>query len=208
MNKDNKSDIVSIFFGDSITYGIRDDKLGGWVNRIRLELEKRNNNNFVLNLGIPGQTSNDILNRLENELSYRFNNIDKFNVIFSFGIKDSLILNNENNYLNVFNDNLHKLLLVTKKYTKNIYFIGVIVPNIKIRKNYNLDNVLRVDDCLESVCNQNNIKYIKIRDLITNDDLYDGLHPNANGHKKISEVILKNIFDYQEKPKWKKNIDI
>ena len=160
-----------------------------------MELEKRRDDNYILNLGIPGQTSNDILNRIENELLYRINDDDEFNLIFSFGIKDTLLLNNDHNYLNTFNNNFYKLLSIAQKYTKNIYFVGLIIPNIEIRKKYNINNVIKIDECLEKMCNQNKVKYIKIRDLITKDDLEDGLHPNASGHKKISKIILKEIFD-------------
>ena len=65
MNKDN----VSIIFGDSITYGLYDKEMCGWVNRVRQELEKINQNNFVINLGIPGQNSTNIKNRFKKMLT-------------------------------------------------------------------------------------------------------------------------------------------
>ena len=90
MQKNTSKDIVSLIFGDSIVYGLYDKEFGGWVNRVRIKLEQRAKNNFIMNLGIPGQTSNDILNILELEIKNRYNTNDRFNLIFSFGIKDSL----------------------------------------------------------------------------------------------------------------------
>ena len=184
-------DIVSIMFGDSILYGVGDTEEFGWANRIKKSLSS---NNFLFNLGIPGQNSTDILNRFESEFKNRFNNEDKFNIIFSFGIKDALILNEDLNHLKVFKSNINKLIEISKKYSNNIYFIGLIMPNIDIRKNYNLSNVSLVDDTLKDICNENNVGYIALKDKIKNEDLFDGLHPNNIGHKKISEIVLKEIF--------------
>lgn len=190
MNKDN----VSIFFGDSIVYGLNDNELGGWVNRIRLKLEKESKSNFVINLGIPGQTSKDILKRFESELKNRFNEVDKFNLIFSFGIKDSLLLNTDDNYINEFRENLLKIINISNNYTSNIYFIGLIEPKVNIRKEYVLKSVKSINKCIKDICEDNQIRYIKINDVLTKNNLYDGLHPNSVGHQKISELVFEEIY--------------
>ena len=54
--------MMLLVFGDSITYGLNDDK-GGWVGRLRKELEKDNLanaghvENSVYNCGIRGDTT-------------------------------------------------------------------------------------------------------------------------------------------------------
>lgn len=192
-----KKDTVSIFFGDSITYGLYDKELGGWVNRVRLYIDNHISNNFFINLGIPGQTSNDILKRFETELKNRYNNTDNFILIFSFGIKDSLFLNEDNNYINIFKNNLTQIIFMSKKYTNDIHFVGLINPNNEHekRKNYDLNNVLKIDNCIEKTCKENSINYIKLIDKITKEELSeDGLHPNSRGYAKISKIILKEIY--------------
>ena len=187
MNKD----VVSIIFGDSIAYGLFDNEYYGWANRIRIKLEIKNN--FVFNLAIPGQNSFDILNKFEQELMNRYNKEDEFKIIFSFGIKDALLINDDTK-IDYFKNNVLEIIEKAKKYTQNIYFIGLLKPDINIRKEYNLDNVVLVDNCLEDICKLQNVKYIRIRDLINIDELSDGLHPNEVGHKKIANVILEKIY--------------
>ena len=51
MQKNTSKDIVSLIFGDSIVYGLYDKEFGGWVNRVRIKLEQRAKNNFIMNLG-------------------------------------------------------------------------------------------------------------------------------------------------------------
>ena len=90
-------DIVTIIFGDSISYGLYDKEYLGWVNRVKLNL---NSNHYIFNLAIPGQSSKDILNKFEIELQNRYNNLDSFKLIFAFGIKDAILLNKDNGIYN------------------------------------------------------------------------------------------------------------
>ena len=174
-------DIVTIIFGDSIAYGLFDEELG-WVYRLKRRLES---NNYIFNLAIPGQNSKDILNKFEIELKNRYNEIDDFKIIFSFGIKDAL-----KNNIDDFKNNVLEIINKTKTYTKEIYFIGLINPDTNKRVEYDLKHVSSIDNTLEEICNKENINFIKINHLINNDLLVDGLHPNSIGHEKISEEVL------------------
>ena len=197
MSNEIKKDTVSIIFGDSLAYGLHDKEYGGWVSRLRIHMDNYCANNYVINLAIPGQTSNEILNRMDKEINNRYNDFDDFVLIFSFGIKDSLLLNEDSNYINIFKENINKIITKSRKYTNKIYFIGLIKPNIDIekRKIYNIDNVIKIDKCLENICTNNNTKYIRLIDSINKDILSDGLHPNSLGHKIIYEKILKEIYN-------------
>ena len=185
-----KKDLVTIVWGDSIVYGWHDDKLGGWVNRLKIELYKKNKRSFVLNMGIPGQTSTDVLKRFERELLDRFTSEDDYRIIFSVGIKDSLLIN-EDDYLEIFKSNIRKLIKKAKKYTDNITFLGLFIPNLDIRKEYRLENVVMVDKIISELCKINRITYIDLKKLIKCDDLFDGLHPNEKGYAKICKEVLK-----------------
>ena len=184
-------DIVTVIFGDSIPYGIGDTEDLGWVNRVRKNLPS---NNYLFNLSIPGQNSNDILDRFEIEFKNRFNKEDKFNIIFSFGINDTKRIDSDINYIDIFKGNIEKLINISKKYTNNIYFMGLIIPDTNIRTNYNIENVLLIDNELKKTCEENKVTYIEIKKSISDKDLYDGLHPNSKGHKKIKKLVLDYIF--------------
>lgn len=178
-------DVVTLIFGDSIAYGLYDDELG-WAYRLRKKLNK---NNFIFNQAIPGQNSNDILDKFEIELKNRYNSVDDFKIIFSFGIKDTL-----NNNIDNFKNNIIKIINKTKTYTKDITFVGLIKPDTNKRIEYNLDIVKLFDNTLEEICKKENINYLKLIDLINNNELTDGLHPNDIGHEKISNVIFEEIY--------------
>lgn len=175
-----ESDIVNIYFGDSIMYGLYDLE-GGYVNRINKKL-----NTYSFNLSIPGEDTSHLLERFEFELLNRYNNIDIFNIFFAIGINDA----RRNIDIKIIENNIRELITLAKQYSDNIYFLGL----TKSLEYGVMDNIIKVDNLIEKISKENNIEYIKLIDILEDNDLFDGLHPNSIGHKKISEKVLKQLF--------------
>ncbi len=189
-----KKDIVNILIGDSIAYGLGDNKYFGWFNRLRLK-NKDMLKEFYFNLSIPGESSNEIVKRFELEIRNRINDQDTFNIIFSFGIKDALKLKNNKEYLETFINNVLNIILISKKYTNNIYFLGLIDVNLDIRTEYDIESINKINNELELICINNKINFINMKNVLDIDDLYDGLHPNEIGHEKICNYVFNELFN-------------
>ena len=62
-------------------------------------------------------------------------------------------------------------------------------------KCYTNDNIITYNAVIENISRDHHLKFIDLMDVLDMDDLYDGLHPNANGHEKIflkvKEAVLK-----------------
>ena len=189
-----KKDVDLLIFGDSITYGIFDSENGGWVNRLRLKLESNKKQKyFVFNLGVPGQSSFDILNRVDFECKTRINKEDDSLIMFAVGIKDSQLINGKNKTnLEDFKKNISNLILKAREYSPNIYFIGL-TKVVENHKGYSNEEIIKFDNIIENICKQYQINYVKLYNALSSDDYIDGVHPNSIGHKKISEVIVKQI---------------
>ena len=80
-------------FGASITWGAFDDKKGGWVNRLKLINFAQGNCIDIHNLGISGNTTNELLERIDTELFARNPDL----IIFSIGANDSSCFKSKNN---------------------------------------------------------------------------------------------------------------
>lgn len=189
-----KQDIVNILIGDSIAYGLGDNECFGWYNRLRkknTEMLKQ----FYFNLSIPGQSSCEILERFEIELKNRVNNTDLFNILFAFGIKDALKLKKDKQYIKVFENNVIKLINIAKKYTDRIYFLGLLDVDVIIRTEYNQESISQINELLKLICEKNNAGFISMADVVSKNDLFDGLHPNEVGHDKISNYIYNYVFN-------------
>ncbi len=194
---------ILVIFGDSITHGAYDEELGGFVNRLKLKLERNHRNYYnVYNLGVPGANTNEILNRFENECMVRLDPTLETIIIFFIGINDSSYKNDVQDIkLANYKSNISKLIEKAKKFSDNIIFLGLTkvdeskVTPVNWDNNlcYCNDSIKAYDAVLKETCRNENVEYLDLFDVIIKSDLSDGLHPNANGHKKIGEKIIKKL---------------
>lgn len=192
-----------LVFGDSIAYGAWDDESAGWVNRLRLALENKNDCYYnIFNLGIPGETTTNVKKRFDYECNHRHDINAQTIIIFSIGINDSYIVAGKNNVSILdFKNNILDLINMAKKYTENILFIGLSkVDEDQVCPlpwdngiSYLNKEILKFDEILKNVCKENRIPYLDIFHLFKITDLQDGLHPNSKGHKKLCDEVLKQI---------------
>ena len=197
-----------LVFGDSITYGAW-DKEGGWVSRLRNSLNEKSlsDPNFyclVYNLGISGDTVNDLLGRFEFETNQRLEENEEIIFIFEIGLNDSEFIHSKNS-LRVspqeFQDNLQKLLNIAQTFSSKIVFVGLTpVDESKVDplpwvtdESYKNEYIQKFNDILKSVCKENKVYFIEIFGKLIEAGyknlLEDGAHPNSNGHKKIFEIV-------------------
>jgi lysophospholipase L1-like esterase len=185
-------------FGDSIAWGSFDSEGGGWVNRLRNYCEAKTDGEVaVYNAGICGDTTEDLLNRFETEAEAR----DPQVIIFAIGINDVLHSGSDSApavNIDRFKKNIIKLIDESRFFTDNAVFIGLtrVEENKTIfflggkggEKHLN-KNIERFDESVAEICAEFIVPYISLKDLLKEEDLSDGLHPNAAGHQKIFEKI-------------------
>ncbi len=183
-------------FGASITWGAFDNEKGGWVNRLKLIKFTQGNYIEIYNLGISGNTTNDLLRRIDAELIAIKPNV----IIFGIGNNDSLYLKSKdsNNVdLKKFQENFNELYKKSKKFTKKVIFVGLTKVDEKktdpipwnIDKCYINEYIKKYNDAIKSVCKENSLPFIEMFDLLNDEDLEDGLHPNAKGHEKMFQRV-------------------
>jgi len=96
--------------------------------------------------------------------------------------------------LNKFKENLNELIRQAKKFTHRIVFIGLTrVNESEVEKSYKNELIQEYDKILKDVCDENSLLYIEMFSLLNDSDLEDGLHPNAEGHKKIFKKVKELI---------------
>lgn|SRR3990172_298354 len=186
-------------FGDSIAAGWNDYKYGGWAALLKEYLVKTTEKD-VYNLAINGDFTNYLLTHLEPELQAR----DPEVVIFAIGINDSEYLASHDRLLvsiKEFKSNLQKIYQISKKFTSKIIFVGLTrVEESKTRPvswdtdqdtevHYNNKDIQEYDKVLKDFCQENDLEYLQMEDLLEIADLGDGLHPTSQGHRKMFEKI-------------------
>jgi lysophospholipase L1-like esterase len=190
-------------WGDSIVYGAVDIDGSGWANRVRKSLSQKaeNGNLEWINTyvrGICGETSQDMLRRFAVEAESVFPDI----IIIAIGINDAAYRGQEMNVLvseHEFEKNLHELISIAQKHTKKIIFVGLTrvnealvqpYPESSTGKMYANKIITKYDSIVQKVAASENLPFVDVSDLIEDNDLDDGLHPNSFGHEKLANRIL------------------
>ena len=197
-----------LIFGDSITYGAW-DKEGGWVQRLRRFLDEKNLTSpdfyfVVYNLGISGDTSEDLLERFEFETKQRLKEHKETIVAFAIGINDSQFVHSEGDHrvpIEKFKNNLQELIKLAQKFSLKIIFVGLTPVDEKKTtpipwdsdKFYKNEYIEKYNQVIKKVCEENKIYFIEIFEKFKatgyQELLEDGLHPNSKGHKRIFEIV-------------------
>lgn len=196
--------VINIF-GSSITWGAFDER-GGWADRLKnyLMLKGREDFSEVYNLGISGDSTDGLMRRFAIENEVRKPDM----IIIDIGTNDSSYLNSKSeNYvpLERFENNLIELIRQAQKITQEIVFVGLTaVEEAKTTPvpwatdiSYTNENIAIYDAKIKEICEKNNLLFIEMQDLLRNEDLEDGLHPNSKGHEKMF-LRVKDFLETKE----------
>ena len=188
-------------WGDSIAYGAWDEE-GGWADRLRRFLHARTLTSrleeyyWVYNLGVPGETSDDLLKRFPAEHAAREPHI----ALFAVGINDSS--HREKGMgprvpIEHFRENINELLQQAKKDAEIVVCIGLttidedaVAAEDDIDCDFRHEEVIRYDAVLRDASRESNVLFVDMQNTLSPEDLIDGLHPSAEGHRKMFEHIL------------------
>ena len=189
-----KNSKICIFW-DSIVYGASDNKKGGWVNRLRLFIDNKIEDDIIIyNLGVPGDSTDELIFRFEAECNAREPEV----IIFAIGINDTQYNKDNSNFrvpIDRFKNNILRLINIAQRYTFRIGFIGLTIIDETIEKEHSNINIKKYDLLLKEIAEINNLKYLSIFDIIQISDLDDGIHPNSKGHEKIYDKAKRFILD-------------
>jgi len=208
-----------IVFGGSITLGAWDQRHGGWVDRLKTYLygsdfRIKTKDNFTvystMNLGIGGNTTNEVIERFDNEMKQResedFKRTQHDIIIFAIGTSDSKYRYSKDNFgvkLDDFKKNLNILLNKAHKYTKKVLFVGITkVDESKTspipwsKSTYYINkNIRQYNGIVKDFCQENDVFFIETFNLLDKDDLIDGLHPNSQGHQKVFRKVRDFLLE-------------
>lgn len=190
-----------LVFGDSITEGDYDTH-GGWVARlIEDEFAKKQHNpeedcDYFINLGVDGNTSQDVINRFTSEVAARrLTPNARVAIIISIGTNDTLQYHGEAPAVSVerYKENIKHLYFAAKEITSHIMFVGLTPVEDEAFPDglYRNDRIWKYEEALQSVTKEYNVPFVPIYDIfkqnmsVGNKLFVDGLHPNDIGHEII-----------------------
>jgi lysophospholipase L1-like esterase len=199
-------------FGASIERGYWDFR-GGWVHRLQEDLDRyrwENDEDYsIYNLGISGDTSRGVRNRIRSEMEARQNEEDMAVILRVTGGNDSqLELETGENLISPgeYRENMEEIIEICREFTDRIYLVGS-VPIVedevdpmpwKPTHSYREEEYAKYTGKLEKVAEEKEVPLIDLRSEIDEEEwrencLKDGIHPNEKGHKKMYRITKRRL---------------
>jgi acyl-CoA thioesterase-1 len=190
-------DKIICIFGDSIVWGAGDTSVGGWADRLKAFYQATEPDVKIYNLGVSGDTTDDVLRRFVPEAQARGCTI----AIFAIGINDSkLIDNGEVEYITLadFRENILELIAQAGSLSLQIAFFGPTrVDETKTRPiswkpntHYTNDRIAFFDEAIKNICEDKELPYLSLAGVLETEDTPDGLHPSTAGYEKLVTTIV------------------
>lgn len=171
-----------VFLGDSITE--------------IYELNKHYPDNHVVNSGISGNVTEDILNDMDNRV-YRYNPSKVFLLIGTNQIVEDESKKVADDIAKI-SDLIHDNRPLTEIYVESIYPVNSNIGKIPGKRDN--EKIIQTNKIIEENSSKYNYKYINLYDKLVDDDgnlnsdyTYDGLHINDKGFEKITDILKKYI---------------
>ncbi len=200
---------IIFIVGDSIVWGSDDKERGGWVDQFKIFFKNYAGRfNQVFNLGISGRNIRKYLDFAPAEIKTRLSSSDRnYLAIICLSINDAAFYKSTENFnvdLKAYNKCLQNLVNEINPLVDNIVFIGQ--TNIQenktnpwlpwnddyFLKNKNIEKYIQI---AKDFCQKNNYLFINLYKLIDEEGMSeDGLHPNAQGHKKIYQKVKDELI--------------
>lgn len=201
-----------IALGDSLIYGYGDFVGGGWVERLRRQwMSPQGAGHVLYNLGVRGDRTHQVIQRLEQEFSCRGELRNRLPdlILLSVGVNDSPRVGKPEGKLytdfETFKEQTKQLLDMAQKLCP-VLFIGMTPVNETQMPfaqclYYNHLDQYRYKEATLQACQASNIPYLDIFDLwlsrgtnwINTQLGEDGLHPNVAGY----QALLTDIMAWQ-----------
>lgn len=179
-------DVRICVFGDSFVAGVGDPKALGWVGRVAARTPPSTGVALtVYQLGVRGQTTEDIVVRMPMESSPRFARGDEHGVVLAVGVADA------------FTDSPVARSVATLEFgLQSMQTRRLVVGPPPVGPAETRARITELDDAYASLCRRIDVPYISTyRALVERrswsaQTFADGLHPAQAGYGMLADVVL------------------
>lgn len=207
-----------IIFGDSIVQGCWDEE-GGWPVRLRQDINEKQivdaepfvDYNLTYLRGVSGDTSEGLNERVVNEIEAMSDTAQDITAVVAIGINDSIVEKNGNRVSRKnFKRNLEDIVEKCRIEVEQVILLGLtpvdesktdLLPD-EPKASYMNTEIEEYEDVIREVSEEKSAKFVPLFDRL-NDDLWDemlwdGVHPNSEGHERIFEIVKSEILEELE----------
>ncbi len=185
-------DLRVCFVGDSYTNGTSDPTCLGWAGRLAVAARQKGYNLTYYNLGVRRETSVDIVKRWRQEVQPRFpSNCTPF-VVFSFGVNDTTLEEEQTRVPEAQSVANARTLLHTAKQCYSVLMIGP-PPNADAEQNI---RTRRLSHLFAKIAQNEDAPFLSVFDQLATDEVWmsevragDGAHPGTAGYARLAALV-------------------
>lgn len=180
-------------WGDSITWGAWDFDQGGWVARLRRHMDRNYpDGQDVYNVGVSADKVADVLRRFKVECEAR----NPAKIVIAIGINDSPRADYAGTDMQVFERDYRALIKLAVSQTPTVVLVGItnVLDDHVSGHGYRNETIKPYTETIRRLAAEAGLPYIDLWGVVTAEDLQlDGLHPEAAGHQKMAEKVIKAL---------------
>lgn len=196
-----------LVFGDSIAAGAFDTESNGWVSLLamyqyqRILDSKWTEGDSVVNVSVSGDTTADLLQRIDSDLASRKWQEESFAAILAIGTNDAAKVSGNNQVVfEEFTRNVVSLVSTLQEKSSRVIMLGLPPVYEKLSSPWCFDTtadwqnaeLTRYDAELKRIAAEEGVLFVPLQDILdrySGQHLPEGLHPNAEGHRLIFERV-------------------
>jgi lysophospholipase L1-like esterase len=176
-------------FGNSIVVGSDDREAGGWVARLRLDLNTRGKIG-VYNLGVDGDRTEQLLRRLAGEAAARGASV----IVISIGANDVGWHGTSGTDIALFRERYDHILSEAEQFTRRILVLGLLnVDEGNDSHGVRNEQVRAFNAIVEELAHEHRVEFFGLFGTLAPENFVDGVHPNASGHAKLAPLIGREL---------------
>lgn len=201
-----------VFFGDSITQGYWGIE-HGWVDRIRVYYSKllfaKDEYHGIYNLGVDGDTAEDIAKRIKPELGSRIRSHHTImpTVVLQIGVNDNLEPDVKlESAIAEYKQQLQRIINSIDGMYSEVVLVGyppcderITTPVSWGEYYYTNEKTKAHEVAMAEIASANGLQFVPVFDefkkLMDKGEnlLADGLHPNDEGHEVIYQIVMPKL---------------
>jgi lysophospholipase L1-like esterase len=178
-----------LFFGDSLVAGVGDSSGVGWVGRVTLASARRGVAVASYNLGVRGDTCEQVASRWRWEAVARLDVESGGRIVLSCGASDALA--------GVELDRSRAAVIGVLSTAAALGLPVLMVGPAPVRDLAANQRIRALSQAFAQVCAQASVPFIGVFDTVRRSRLWledlrcgDGVHPSGEGHQALADVVF------------------
>ncbi len=188
------SDLRLLFFGDSLVAGVGDPTGRGWVGRVVAASFENGLALTAYNLGVRGQTSEQVVARWRSEAQPRMLPGADMRIVVSFGANDTTV---EHDRLRAEPEHSCAALADILDGAATLGLIALVIGPAPVDDPQQNERILALSASFSGICSAAAVRFIGVAEPLLANRAWmsqvmegDGAHPSAEGYDALADLIL------------------